>query len=147
MPSLAKCICMMWMCLQHKQTVAPAAVSDNSNDAMLNCFAKCMSICDSVCIASKPNWLVEIKVSTQQNCKWLYASVLTAIVIKVSHLFSTIKSSPFLFRTRVWSKTVFCNRPCMKNQGLAGGVLTQLFLPWIFLQKVYVRFERRISKM
>jgi hypothetical protein len=35
----------------------------------------------------------------------------------------------------------------MKNQGLAGGVLTQLFLPWIFLQKVYVRFERRISKM
>jgi hypothetical protein len=89
----------------------------------------------------------EIKVSIQQNCKRLYASVLTAIVIKVSHLLFTIKSSPFLFRTRVWSKTVFCNRPCMKNQGLAGGVLTQLFLPWIFLQEVYVRFEWRISKM
>jgi hypothetical protein len=88
----------------------------------------------------------EIKVSIQQNRKRLYASVLTAIVIKVSHLLFTIKSS-FLLRTRVWSKTVFCNRPCMKNQGLAGGVLTQLFLPRIFLQEVYVSFERRISKM
>ncbi len=85
----------------------------------------------------------EIKVSIQQNCKRLYASVLTAIVIKVSHLFFHHQK----FRTRVWSKTVLCNRPCMKNQGLAGGVLTQLFLPWFFLQEVYVRFEQRISKM
>jgi len=47
------------MSLQHKQIVAPAAVSDNSKDAIMNCFAKCMSICDSVCNASKLQLLLQ----------------------------------------------------------------------------------------
>ncbi|CAN5955590.1 unnamed protein product [Sphagnum jensenii] len=119
---------MLFISLKHKQTAAPAAE------------AKSCQITELTPVSSK-EWERELLDDTIFLPKdlWTYVNLAQngGTVIETGWLVNLDQS--IVSGCQLESSG--------EIKGLAGGVLTQLFLPQIFLQEVYVRFERRISKM